>query len=141
MNGKLKEIKEILKSEYKDKMTDAEINTFARELNYSVFVAQYDLEDIAAVVSEHEEKAGIEDSKWCYIFGSVIDLLEDGEKTARRLYKSFMYEFDLWDTFLKLYNYNAEYLNAEELAEVKEKATGLFDKQLLKMYDIIDDED
>lgn len=140
MNGKLKEIKEILKSEYKDKMTDTEINTFARELNYSVFVEQYDLEDIAAVVSEHEEKAGIEDSRWCCIFGSVIDLLEDGETTARRLYKSFMYEFDLWDTFLKLYNYNAEYLSAEELAEVKEKALGLFDKQLLKTYDITDED-
>ncbi len=54
------------------------------------------------------------------------------ETTAKRLYKSFMHEFDLLDTFLKLVNLNAEYLSAEELAQAKEKAFWLFDRQMLE---------
>ena len=129
---KLKKIKEILKEEYKDKMSDAAIDAFAKELYYSLFIGQYDLDDIPAIIFGHESEEDIEGGDWCYLFGQLIDLLDDSETTAKRLYKSFMHEFDLLDTFLKLVNLNAEYLSAEELAQAKEKAFWLFDRQMLE---------
>lgn len=129
---KLNKIKEILKGVYKDKMSDVTIDSFAKALHYSLFVGQYDLDDIPATIFEYESEEGIEGEDWCYLFGQLIDLLDDNEITAKRLYKSFMHEFDLLDTFLKLVNLNAEYLSAEELAQAKEKAFWLFDRQMLE---------
>ena len=129
---KLNKIKEILKGVYKDKMSDVTIDSFAKALHYSLFVGQYDLDDIPATIFEYESEEGIEGEDWCYLFGQLIDLLDDNEITAKRLYKSFMHEFDLLDTFLKLVNLNAEYLSAEELAKTKKKAFWLFDRQMLE---------
>ena len=129
---KLNKIKEILKGVYKDKMSDVTIDSFAKALHYSLFVGQDDLDDIPATIFEYESEEGIEGEDWCYLFGQLIDLLDDNEITAKRLYKSFMHEFDLLDTFLKLVNLNAEYLSVEELAQAKGKAFGLFDRQMLE---------
>ena len=129
---KLEKIKEILKEEYQDKMSEAAINAFDKSLHHSLFVWQYDLEDITAIIFEYEAEEEVESGDWCYLFGQLIDLLDDNETTAKRLYKSFMYEYDLLDTFLKLVYYNAEYLSEEELADVKEKAFQIFDRQILE---------
>lgn len=129
---KLKQIKEILKEEYQDKMSDAAIDSFAKQLYHSLFVGQYELEDIPATIFDCESEEGVEGGDWCYLFSQLIDLLDNNETTAKRLYRSFMEEFDLPDTFLKLVNENGEYLSAEELAEVKEKAVRLFGRQILE---------
>lgn len=136
---KLQRIREILKEEYKGKMSNAAIDSFAKELHHSLFIGQYDLDDIPAIIFGHESEEDIEGGDWCYLFGQLIDLLDDNETTAKRLYRSFMHEFDLLDTFLKLVNYNAEYLSAEELANAKEKAFGLFDRQILEGCGIEED--
>lgn len=135
-NEKLKEIKEIIKDIYEGEMSASAINAFAQALHNSLFIEQYDLEDISAIVCEYEADAGIENTEWFYVFSRMIDLLEDNAVTAKRLYNSFMYECDLLDTFLKLYNDNAEYLSAEELSNVKEKALRIFDHQILEEYGI-----
>lgn len=136
MNNYIEKIKEILNYEYEDKMSDEMINAFAEELNESVFVEQYDLENIFLIVDQFEEEANIEKSRSSYVFTDVIDLLESGEKTAQRLYESFMYSMDILKTFLKLIKENEEYISAEKIAQAKEKAFGLFDKQLLEWYGI-----
>lgn len=133
---KLEAIKKILKTEYAGRMSEQTLNAFANDLLESVFVEQYDFDDIPAIVFEYEAAAELEDSEWYNIFSSMIDLLENKEETAKRLYNSCMYGFDSLDTFIKLINENAEYLSAEQLSEVKEKAIGLFDKELLKFYGI-----
>ena len=140
-NGKLEKIREILKEEYEGKMSDSAIDAFAKSLYHSLFVGQYDLEDIPAIIIGYESEENVEDGDWCYIFGQLIELLDDGETTAKRLYRSFMYEFDLLDTFLKLYNDNAEYISAEELSTAKEKALSMFDKQILGAYGITEDDE
>lgn len=133
---KIKEIKEILISQYEGKISEQALNGFANDLYESVFVEQYDLDDIPAIVVEYEAEANIEDSEWYYIFGCMINLLDNNEVTAKRLYNSFMYDFDSLDTFIKLINENAEYLSKEQLSAVKEKAIGLFDKNILEWYGI-----
>lgn len=139
-NDKLDKIKEILKEEYEGKMSEATIDAFAKALHHSLFVGEYELEDIPATIFEYESEEGIEEGgDWCYIFGQLIDLLEDNETTAKRLYRSFMHEFDLLDTFLKLINYNAEYLSKEEVTKAKEKAFGTFDRQILEGCGIDED--
>lgn len=133
---KIEAIKKVLKNKYKGKMPEQTVNEFANDLYESVFVEQHDFDDIPAIVCGYESEANIEDSEWYNIFGSMIDLLDNNEETAKRLYKSFMYDFDSLDTFIKLINENAEYLSKEQLSEVKEKAIGLFDKNLLEWYGI-----
>ncbi len=66
----------------------------------------------------------------------MIELLDNNAVTAKRLYDSFMYELDEFETFLKLVNENAEFLSAYELAKAKEKAFGLFDRKLLECFGI-----
>lgn len=137
-NTKLKEIKRILENEYGDQMSDALTNDFANTLYDSLFIGQYDLDDITAIIIDYETQANIEDSKWDYVFISIIDLLDNNETTAKRLYKSFMYDLDILDVLWKLVNENAEFLSAEELANVKKRAIGVFDEQILKALDIIE---
>lgn len=137
-NTKLKEIKRILENEYGDQMSDALTNDFANTLYDSLFIGQYDLDDITAIIRDYETQADIEDSKWDYVFISMIDLLDNNETTAKRLYKSFMYDLDMLDVLWKLVNENAEFLSAEELANVKKRAIGVFDEQILKALDIIE---
>lgn len=136
MNNYIEKIKEILKYKYEGRMSDEMINAFAEELNESVFVEQYNLEDIFLIVFQFEEEANIEESRSFDVFTDVIDMLESGEKTAQRLYESFMYGMDILKTFLKLIKENEEYISAEKIAQAKEKAFGLFDKQLLEWYGI-----
>ena len=131
---KIKEIKEILNSLYKGKMSEQTINEFANDLYESVFIEQYDFDDIPAIVFEYETNAGIEKSEWNNIFSSVIDLLDNNEITAKRLYNNFMNEFECLEAFVKLVNENSEYLSKEQLSEVKEKGFELFDKELLRSY-------
>lgn len=133
---KIKEINEILISLYECKMSEQTLNEFSNDLYESVFVGQYDFDDIPAIVFEYETNANIEDSEWYYIFGSVIDLLDNNEVTAKRLYNSFMNEFECLDTFVKLVNENAEYLSKEQLLKVKGKGFELFDKETLELYGI-----
>ena len=134
---KLQAIIEILKDEYKDKMSDKAISGLADELYYSLFVGEYDLDDIPSIIFSTEADENIEEGgDWCYVFGQLIDLLENNEKTEKRLYKSFMFDFDLLDTCLKLAIENAEFLSADELAKAKQKAFGLFDREILEIYGI-----
>ena len=135
-NDKLEKIREILKAEYEGKMSETAIDAFAKALHYSLFVGRYDLEDITATIFERESEENIEGGDWCYIFSQLIYLLDNAETTAKRLYKSFMQEYDLLDPFLKLYMDNAEYLSAEELAKAKKKALRLFDRQILELYGV-----
>lgn len=135
-SDKLEQIRDILKDEYTDKMSDDTVAAFAEELYDSMFVEQYDLDDIFAIVGQYEDEAELEDSELLTVFGRLIDLLDNCETTAKRLYKSFMYDADILDTFVKLINENEEYIGAEKLAKAKEKAFGVFDRQLLEMYGI-----
>ncbi len=136
MNTKLEKIKEILKDTYKDKMSVGTIDACAKEIYEILFLTENSLNEIALAVIGYETDEGIEDAQWDYVFCSVIELLDNNAVTAKRLYNSFMYELDEFDTFLKLVNENAEYLCADELAKAKEKAFGLFDRQLLECFGI-----
>lgn len=135
-NEKLNEIKEIIKAEYKDKLSDGEIDSFAGELYYSLFVGEYELSDMMAVIYEYESADNPDYGEVDYIFSCMIDLLDSSKKTAQRLYDSFMYEMDYLDTFLKLINENEEFLSAEQIAKAKEKAFSLFDREILELYGI-----
>ena len=141
MKEKLEEIKKILKGEYGDRLTETELNTLAGELYHSLFVGKYELEDLVATIVGFESEADTDDIDWVYLFNSLVDLLDDNENTAERLYISFMHEFDLLDTFLKLYEFNAEYISAEKLAEAKEKALHTFSKDVLAAYGITEEDD
>ena len=137
---KLGEIRDLLKSVYADRLPEDTLNDFADDLYDSLFAGQYGLSDIICLVNEYESAAGIEDSEDIFIFTSMIYLLDDNEVTAQRLYDSFMHEIQLLETFVKLVNDNAEYLSAEQLAEVKAEGLQLFDKQILELYGITEDE-
>ena len=131
---KLEAIKKIVKDEYQDQLSDEAVDSLAGELYYSLFIGEYGLDDLVSIIFSNEEYENIEKTgDWCYMFGQLIDLLEDGEKTAKRLYNNFMEEFDLLDTFLKL-SENVEYLSAEQWAKAKEKAFETFDNEVLKLY-------
>ena len=134
--SKLDKIKEILKDEYEGKMSEATIDAFAKDLHYSLLEKQYDLEDIPAIITEYETDEDIE-GDWIYIFCQLIDLLDNGPTTARRLYKSFMHEFDILETCAKLINENSRYLSEEELEVVKAKAFFTFTREALEGYGII----
>lgn len=133
---KIEAIKKVLKVQYEGRMSEQTLNEFANNLYESVFVEQYDFDDIPAIVIEYETDAGIEDSEWYYIFSNIIDLLDNNEETAKRLYNNFMNEFECLDTFVKLVNENAEYLGKEQLLKVKEKGFDLFDKETLELLGI-----
>lgn len=135
---KLDEIMGILNEEYGGAMSDEMLEDFADDIYDSMFVGEYELADILAVANNYESNADITDSKAFDIFIRLIDILDNGVKTAQRLYDSFMGEVELLETFLKLYNENAEYTSAEKLAEAKEKAFEVFDSQILELYGITD---
>lgn len=137
---KFESIIKILKEVYGGKMPDGMLEEFADDLYDSLFVGQYDLYDIFAITDEYQSGAGIEQREDLYIFNCMLDLLDNGVATAQRLYNSFMYECDNLDTFLKLYDENAGYISAEKLAEAKEKALTIFDKETLEMYGITEDD-
>lgn len=134
--SKLQEIKEILKEEYDGRMTDTEIDTFAKQLNYSMFVGKHELSDIFSTIYENECEAGIMDSSDCNLFCQLIELLDSSEDTAKRLYECFMNCYDFINLFLKLYAENDEYLTEEQLSKVKKKALNTFDKEILKLYGV-----
>ena len=134
------EICKTLKNIYGDAMPEEMLGDFARELYDSLFVGRYELFDIFAIIDTYQREAGIEQGEDYYVFTDMIDLLDNCETTAQRLYDSFMHEADFLDTFLKLYNENAEYISAEKLAEAKKKALTVFDKETLEMYDITEDD-
>ena len=136
MSEKLEKIKEILHSWYQDKMPEKLLNECAAELYESVFIDEYDLDDIPSIVVSYEERADIEEDEWLWVFIDIVHLLDRGESTARRLYKSFMYDLDVIDTFVLLVIENEEYLSQEELAAAKEKAFQTFDRELLESYGI-----
>lgn len=133
---KLEKIKEILNEEYGDAMSYEMLKDFANDMYDSLFVGEYDLSDIFALANDYESNANIEDGKAFDIFTDLLDLLDNGVKTAQRLYESFMHEADLLETFLKLYNENAEYISEEKLAEAKKKAFEVFDRQMLESLGI-----
>lgn len=137
MNYKLEAIKGILVGEYAGDMTEDTINAFADDLYNSLFVEQYSLDDVAAIVGEYESEADVYDVDFNYLFGCLIDLLDNNEATAKRLYDNFMYEFESLEVLAKLVNENSEYLTAEQIASVKEKAFGLYDSITLEFYGII----
>ena len=133
---KSEEIKEIITDIYKDKMSDEILYPFAEDLYESLFVCEYSLDDILAIIFEYESEMNLEFSEVSYVFGKLIDLLENNEINARRLYESFMNDFDCLDTFVKLYKEYVVYLSEEELSKAKEKAFGTFDKFTLELYGI-----
>ena len=135
-SNKIEAIKEILKSEYGDKISDVTLNSYARALYYSLFVGQYDLSDITAIIFEFESEENLEEGDWCGMFGELIRLLDDNEVTANRLYNSFMHDFDLLDTVVKLLTRNAQFLSEEQIKKAKEKAFGVFDAVTLECYGI-----
>ncbi|MDE6442774.1 MAG: hypothetical protein K2L12_08505 [Clostridia bacterium] len=137
---KYKQIEQVLKDVYEDKISDDTFNPFAEDLYDSVFLCEYDLEDIFAIVFTYEAEIELEFSEVYYVFCQLIDLLEINEINARRLYKSFMDEFDCLETFVKLYNECSEYLSKIELAKAKEKAFGTFDRLTLELYGITEEE-
>lgn len=138
---KLETIKDILKDNYQDRMSEEIINNYADDLFDSLFVSENSLDDVFAIISQYEEEANIESGgDWYYIFVQMIDLLENGEKTARRLYDSFMNDADIIDTFSKLAEENAEYISEEELSKAKEKAFAVFDRGFLALYGITEDD-
>lgn len=137
MKTKMEQILSTLHGEYAGKMSEKTIKRFAGDLYESLFVDNYYLADIFAIVEEYENMANIKDSQALYIFICMIDLLDNNEVNAKRLYNSFMHEIQLWDTFVKLIEDNAEYLSGEELEEVKNEGMRIFDKQLLKDIGLI----
>ena len=136
-NEKLEAIKEILVDAYDGKMADSDVNVFAKQLHYSLFVGKHDLGDIISTVFENESEAGIEDSEWHYVFCQTIDLLDNCEETAQRLYDCFMNEWDILEIFLKLYFENDEYISEEQMSEAQEKALSLFGKDTLRSVGVI----
>lgn len=139
-NLKIEQIAQILKDKYEDKLSDETLYAFAEDLYDSLFVCKYGLDDIFAIIFEYESEIELDFSESYYVFSELIDLLENNEETACRLYDSFMNDFDCLDTFVKLYNENAEFISAEELAKAKEKAFGTFDRITLELYGITEEE-
>ena len=135
-NGKLEAIKVILIDEYAGDMSEATINAFADDIYHSLFVGQCSLDDIPAIVGEYESEANVNDVDFNFLFGRLIELLDNGKATAERLYNNFMNEFESLDAVVKLINENGMYLTAEQLARVKEKAFGLYDSVMLECYGI-----
>ena len=133
---KLESIRELLSLEYQCEMTEREINGFASDLYSSVFGCEFDLADIVPIINGYEERAKIENTRWYYVFCGIIDLLDNGERTAERLYESFMHSMELLHTFVKLYFENDRYISREKLEKAKQKALSIFDKEVLKVYNI-----
>lgn len=133
---KFNKIVAMLKDEYDGKMSEKDINAYASDLCLSVFDCEFGLDDIIPIIDEYETEANIVGTRWYYVFCGIIDLLENGEKTAERLYNSFMFDMDILDTFLKLYFENDKYISAEKLEKAKEKALEVFDDEVLKFYNI-----
>ena len=130
-SGKLERIRQILSEEYDGKMTEKDIKAFAKDLHLSVFECKFGLDDVFAIVDEYEERAKIEDKRWYYVFCARIDLLDNNEETAERLYESFMYQFDILEIFIKLYFENGSYISRKKLNEAKKKAFETFDNEIL----------
>ncbi|MDE6690386.1 MAG: hypothetical protein K2K04_00290, partial [Clostridia bacterium] len=130
---KLEKITEMLWKEYKGYMSEQTLDELADELYHTFFASQNELSDIMAVLTEAEEEARIHPylSAALCIFCWMLELLENNEVTAQRLYYSFMNEFDCLETFVKLYKENAEYISVEKLAKAKEKAFNTFDRVIL----------
>lgn len=139
-NIKFEQITQILKDVYEDKLSDDTLYPFAEDLYESIFVCEYDLDDILSIVFEYESEMELDFSEVYYVFCELIDLLENNEANARRLYQSFMYEFDCLHTFVKLYNEYSKYLSKKELAKAKEKAFGTFDRITLELSGITEEE-
>ena len=133
---KLDAIKGILHSEYGNKLSDEDINGFADDLYYSLFEWGYGLDEIIPTIYSYEEKAETEYSSWYYIFGCMIDLMDNGKETAERIYNCFMFSWDILELFLKLYLENDEYISEAKLKKAKKKALHIFDKEILKLYGI-----
>ena len=136
MENKLEKIKDILRGWYQDDMEQDVLDDCANELYESIFVEESDLDDIPPIVLEHEAQAEIEESLWLEIYVDIVYLLEDGVTTAKRLYKSFMYDLDIIDTFVRLVNDNEAYIGKEELALAKQRAFATFDREVLALYGI-----
>ena len=136
MKEKLEKIKDLLSSEYDGDILGKDIDAFAKDLYLSVFECEYDLSDIIPIINEYEEEAEIENTRWYYVFCGIIDMLDNGEKTAERLYDCFMHSLDILELFVKLYFENDDYISEEKLGKAKEKALGTFDKQILKALGI-----
>ena len=133
---KLGEIKELLKDEYEGLMTEKQIDEFASELYTSVFVFKFSLDEIFSLIDRYEDRANIESTKSYYVFCGTVDLLENGEETAQRLYDCFMYSWDILNLFLKLYLENEEYISEEKMEMAKKKALKTFDREILAICGI-----
>lgn len=92
------------------------------------------LGEIISAVLEWECEENVADTQAYYVYSEALSYLPQSAAAARRLYEFFMHEYDDFDTFLKLYTENGQYLTGDELAAVRKKAWRLFDKELMRSF-------
>ena len=138
--NKLKEIELILLGVYGEYITAKEAHN-AAPLFYSSIFSDGSLEDIISSAYEFEADSGIgsDNSQVWYFFDSAVEILEDGEQTAHRLYDCFMHCYDDLTVFLKLIISNSDWLTKDEISAAKEKAFSLFDEKILESSGVSED--
>ena len=118
---------------YGDDLSPCIAEAYATELYADIFEDCCALDSVYATAYRLETEVFGEDcfSKGWYVFTGILALMENGEKTARRLYDCFL-GFHDFSVLEKLLLENAEWLKEEELQKVIRLAEGVFDRQILR---------
>lgn len=134
---KLDKIKEIIADEYGDLIPNYLLEELTSTLYDDLFDDNYRIMDALLALYSLEDELEIESSSAFYAFDSLLDILDENETTANNLYNCFL-EFNEFGLFSRLITDYDEYLSAEQLETVKRIGIATFDKELLKMYGVID---
>ncbi len=131
----LEEIKSLIIENYGD-VSKSILTSFSNDIYREIFEKKSDFDDLFSIIYSYENELAKEQEEeenesfsW-YVFAGVLDLVEDGEETAKRLYSSFM-KFNDISLLSKLLNQNAEWLTESQIEEVK-KTAKCFDEEILK---------
>ena len=132
MNAIQSSIKNLLIEVYGDTLSSCDAELYAAELYTDIFVEACSLDSVYAFAYRLEAELLGEDvpSMGWYLFTGIVELLENGEKTAKRLYDCFL-GFHDFSVLKKLLDENAEWLTSEEIDKVKQLAKGVFDREIL----------
>lgn len=105
---------------YKNSVSSEWQRELVGTLYKQVFTYECDLDDIFQIVRAYERRVGISDdgSRAAEIFASVVALLEDGERTAQRLYECYFENYELC-VAMKLLNQNSHWLSSEQEERIK----------------------
>ncbi len=132
--NKIQQIKSMLIDVYDGRLSDSELNEYSAGIYRTFFEECAELEYIMSTVFEYEYDYEIsdDDSQVSYVYDGIVNLLENNQNTARRLYNEFMFRYHNLDVVFKILNENSEWLSDEEIKAVKRNAWSIFDKDMLK---------